>query len=79
MVRPVGLVCMTARAAASPQGSFLGKPPADANKLMPLEPDRAGVRTSWLTSVLRIFKIVAAFPGMIANRSSVVDPRVKEV
>jgi len=55
-----------------------GKPPVDANELLPLEPDHAGVRTSWLTSVLRILKIVAALPGIIANRASVVDPRVKE-
>jgi hypothetical protein len=50
----------------------------DANELLPLEPDRAGVRTSWLTSVRWILKILAGLPGIILNRSSVVDARVKE-
>jgi hypothetical protein len=50
----------------------------DVDEIMPLEPDRAGVRTSWLASVRRILKVLAGLPGIIANRSSVVDAGVKE-
>jgi carboxymethylenebutenolidase len=56
-----------------------GKPPADVNSLEPLMPDRAGAKTPWLDILKLIFKIIPLLPGIIANRVSVVDPRVHEV
>ncbi len=40
--------------------------------------DRAGVKTSWLSVVKLILKIIISIPKLIACRSSVVDPRVHE-
>ncbi|KAI0283912.1 dienelactone hydrolase endo-1,3,1,4-beta-D-glucanase [Russula aff. rugulosa BPL654] len=57
---------------------FNGKPPADANSLEPLMPDRAGAKTPWLDILKFIFKVIPLLPGIIANRVSVVDPRVHE-
>ena len=56
-----------------------GKPPFDANQLEPLMPDRAGVKTSWFTIGLMIFKGLPSLPRFISNRPSVVDARVHEV
>ena len=42
-------------------------------------PDRAGVKTSWLTMGSLIFKALPSLPRFIANRPSVVDARVQEV
>ncbi|KAI0004577.1 dienelactone hydrolase endo-1-3,1,4-beta-D-glucanase [Russula compacta] len=57
---------------------FNGKPPFDANQLEPLMPDRAGVKTSWFTVGLMIFKGLPSLPRFISNRASVVDARVHE-
>jgi len=60
---------------------FLGKPifkVNDLNELEPLMPDRAGVKTSWLTIGRFIIKGLPHLPRFIANRPSVVDPRVQE-
>jgi len=50
----------------------------DLNELEPLMADRAGVKTSWLTIGRFIIKGLPHLPRFIANRSSVVDPRVQE-
>jgi carboxymethylenebutenolidase len=42
-------------------------------------PDRAGVKTSWLTTGRLILKALPSLPRFIANRPSVVDARVQEV
>jgi hypothetical protein len=42
-------------------------------------PDRAGAKTPWLDILKFIFKVIPLLPGIIANRVSVVDPRVHEV
>ena len=55
-----------------------GKPPFDANKLEPLMPDRAGVKTSFGTLTLLILRVLPTLPRMFTNRPSVVDPRVHE-
>jgi hypothetical protein len=41
-------------------------------------PDRAGVKTSWLTTGRLILKGLPSLPRFIANRPSVVDARVQE-
>jgi carboxymethylenebutenolidase len=55
-----------------------GKPPADANTLEPLFPDRAGVKISGLRLMKFIIKFIPSVPRMIACRPSVVDARVHE-
>jgi len=57
---------------------FNGKPPFDVNELEPLMPDRAGVKTSWLTVGRMVLKGLPSLPAFIANRPSVVDVRVLE-
>jgi hypothetical protein len=42
-------------------------------------PDRAGVKMTWTNLGVIIFKVLFAVPRLIANRPSVVDPRVHEV
>jgi dienelactone hydrolase len=55
---------------------FEGKPPFDVKDLEPHMPDRAGVKLSWTKIGVIGFKVVVSLPKMIANRPSVVDPRV---
>ncbi|KAH8998643.1 dienelactone hydrolase endo-1-3,1,4-beta-D-glucanase [Lactarius akahatsu] len=53
---------------------FNGKPPLKVEDLEPYSPDRAGVKMKWTGAL--IFKVLLALPRLIANRPSVVDPRV---
>jgi len=55
---------------------FNGKPPFDVEDLEPHMPDRAGVKIPWTKMGLIVFKVLVSLPKMIANRPSVVDPRV---
>jgi hypothetical protein len=55
-----------------------GKPPFDANKMEPLMPDRAGVKTSLGTLALLIIRLLPTLPRIFASRPSVVDPRIHE-
>ncbi|KAF8478074.1 dienelactone hydrolase endo-1-3,1,4-beta-D-glucanase [Russula ochroleuca] len=57
---------------------FNGKPPFDANKMEPLMPDRAGVKTSLGTLALLIIRLLPTLPRIFASRPSVVDPRIHE-
>jgi len=47
--------------------------------LEPRTPDRAGVKMTWTNIFALVFKVLLALPGLIANRPSVVDPRVHAV
>ncbi|KAH9080606.1 dienelactone hydrolase endo-1-3,1,4-beta-D-glucanase [Lactarius deliciosus] len=53
---------------------FNGKPPFKVENLEPYSPDRAGVKMKWTGAL--VFKVLLALPGLVANRPSVVDPRV---
>jgi carboxymethylenebutenolidase len=55
-----------------------GKPPADANTMEPLFPDRAGVKISWPRLMKFILKFIPSIPKLIVSRPSVVDARVHE-
>jgi dienelactone hydrolase len=57
---------------------FNGKPPFHVNDLEPNMPDRAGVKLTWTNIAVIVFKVLFAVPKLIANRPSVVDPRVQE-
>ncbi|KAI9443153.1 dienelactone hydrolase endo-1-3,1,4-beta-D-glucanase [Lactarius indigo] len=55
---------------------FDGKPTFRVTDLEPNLPDRAGVKMTWTSLGVVVFKVLAAVPRMIANRPSVVDLRV---
>ena len=42
-------------------------------------PDRAGIKVSTWDIVLLVLRFLPTLPRMIANRPSVVDPKIQEV